>query len=88
MPPPGVHQQTYHGVLAGGASLRDEVIPVAGRQETSKRRNRRKAEGEGTKLTQLSRYGWAELMQRVFGVDVLECPRCKGRCRVIALIHL
>ena len=26
-------------------------------------------------------------MQRVFAVDVLECPRCHGRLRVIAAIH-
>ncbi len=87
VPPPGVHQTTFHGVLAGGSSLRDEVIPVKGRLESTKRRNRRKADGAGPKDAQLSRYSWAELMRRVFGVDVLACPRCKGRCKVIALIH-
>ncbi len=25
-------------------------------------------------------------MRRVWGLDVLECPRCNGRARVIALI--
>lgn len=84
VPLPGVHQQTYHGVLAGGASLRDEVIPAAGRIESTKRRNRRK--GEGSRHAQLSRYSWAELMRRVFDVDVLRCPRCKGRCKLISLI--
>jgi hypothetical protein len=29
---------------------------------------------------------WAELLQRVFAVDVLVCPRCGGRMRVIATI--
>ncbi len=29
---------------------------------------------------------WAELLRRVFAVDVLACPRCGGRMRVIALI--
>jgi hypothetical protein len=32
-------------------------------------------------------YSWAELMRRVFAVDVLECPRCSGRMRILAAIH-
>lgn len=30
---------------------------------------------------------WAELMYRSFGFDVLACPRCGGRLRLIALIE-
>ena len=30
---------------------------------------------------------WAALMRRTFGLDVLACPRCGGRFRVIALIE-
>jgi hypothetical protein len=30
---------------------------------------------------------WAQLMQRSFGFDVLACPRCGGRLRLIALIE-
>jgi len=29
---------------------------------------------------------WADLLQRVFDVDVLKCPSCGGRMRVIATI--
>src|SRR5436309_6983823 len=32
-------------------------------------------------------YSWAELMRRVWGIDVLECPRCKGRMRILCAIH-
>jgi len=32
------------------------------------------------------RLTWSELMQRVFSIDVLECPRCSGRLRIIAAI--
>ena len=32
-------------------------------------------------------YTWAELMKRVFEIDVLECPRCLGRMRIVAAIH-
>jgi hypothetical protein len=26
-------------------------------------------------------------MRRVFAVDVLECPRCEGRMKILAAIH-
>ena len=29
---------------------------------------------------------WATLMKRTFGLDVLECPKCHGRMKLIALI--
>ena len=32
-------------------------------------------------------YTWAELMKRVWAFDVLECPRCLGRMRILAAIH-
>ena len=32
-------------------------------------------------------YTWAELMKRVWALDVLECPRCQSRMRIIAAIH-
>ncbi len=33
------------------------------------------------------RLTWAELLRRVFAIDVLACPRCGGRMRVLAAIH-
>ena len=32
-------------------------------------------------------YHWADLMRWTFGFDVLTCPRCGGRLRLIALIE-
>jgi hypothetical protein len=29
---------------------------------------------------------WAELLRKVFAIDVLECPACAGRLEVIAFI--
>jgi hypothetical protein len=31
-------------------------------------------------------YAWAELMQRAFAIDVLKCPHCGGRMKLIATI--
>ncbi len=33
------------------------------------------------------RLAWADLLRRVFAVDVLECPRCGGRMRLLAAIQ-
>ena len=30
---------------------------------------------------------WADLMRRVFELDVLACPRCGGRLRLIAVLE-
>ena len=32
-------------------------------------------------------YTWPELMKRVWELDVLECPRCRGRMKIVAAIH-
>ena len=37
-------------------------------------------------LLLLHRYSWAELLRRVFAIDVLTCPSCGSRRRLIALI--
>ena len=29
---------------------------------------------------------WAELLQRTFAVDVLTCPSCQGRMRLLAVV--
>jgi hypothetical protein len=33
------------------------------------------------------RLTWADLLRRVFAIDVLECPRCGGRMRLLAAIQ-
>ena len=32
-------------------------------------------------------YSWAQLMKRVFAIDVLQCDRCGGVMRLVAAIH-
>ncbi|MFO0448202.1 MAG: ATP-dependent helicase HrpA [Pseudomonadota bacterium] len=33
------------------------------------------------------RLPWADLLRRVFGIDVMVCPQCAGPRRVLAAIH-
>jgi hypothetical protein len=32
-------------------------------------------------------WSWATLMHRAFAIDVLACPHCGGRLRLIATLH-
>ena len=84
VPPPRMHQQTYHGVLAPSASWRDEVVVGKGRA----REGNETAEAKRAKQAPRPphRYLWAELMRRVFGIDVLQCQVCRSKRRLVALI--
>ncbi len=42
--------------------------------------------GHGLEATARRRLTWAELMKRVFALDVLECPICCGPMKIIAEI--
>ena len=37
-------------------------------------------------IPRLGRLPWAVLLKRVFLVDVLECPKCKGRMKILAAV--
>ncbi len=41
-----------------------------------------------TSTLRARRLSWSELMRRVFLVDLLKCPRCQGRMRILAAIVL
>jgi len=75
VPRPRTHQLTYHGVLAPAAAWRDLVVPGSPARRLS------------TVRTPRRRLTWAELLKRVFAIDVLTCPDCGGRRKLIALIQ-
>ena len=33
------------------------------------------------------RHSWADLLRRVYLIDALTCPSCRGRCTLLAAIH-
>jgi hypothetical protein len=96
VPAPRFNLIRYHGILAPSAAWRPLVIPEsdisdplshpncpAGKQllppDTENLRKKR--------ACRTRNYAWAELLKRVFSIDVLECPRCGGRMRILAAIH-
>jgi hypothetical protein len=85
VPPPRIHMIRYHGVLAPRARFRREVVGV----RNLKRDRDKEAEFDSDDCAHPPRRWtpWAKLMQRVFAVDVLECPRCGGKMKILATIH-
>ncbi len=41
----------------------------------------------GRRRSRRQRLPWADLLRRVFGIDVMVCPKCAGPRRVLAAIH-
>ena len=93
--PPRFNITRFYGIFAPAASLRPRVIPEA--EASSHPRHPGCQSGveapatdpEKTKKKrgcQPRNYPWARLMERVFELDVLACPRCGGRMRILAAI--
>jgi hypothetical protein len=94
VPRPRINLILYHGVLGPRAAWRAAVVrcqtPAAGREagvRESAIEPARTADAAETARRHARGQGWASLMARTFGIDVLACPRCGGRLRLIALIE-
>ena len=96
VPPPRFNLVRYNGVLAPSAAWRPLVIPESEISDPHTHPNypaRMQLVSPDTGNSKKQRgcrprnYSWAQLMRRVFSTDVLECPRCGDRMRIIAAIH-
>ena len=65
----------YHGVFAPHFAERDKIVK---RPRAAK--NKEKSSGGSERLR------WADMLKRVFKIDVLICPKCQGRLEQIAVI--
>ena len=72
----------YHGVLASRARWRSQIRHY-GRPAADAAAPTREAHPAIPTHT----WTWAALMHRALGLDVLACPRCGGRLRLVATIQ-
>ena len=95
IPPPRQHQVRFHGVFAPNARERRAVValvPGAGDIDAALPGDDGHASSSAAdpetapRLPARARLSWAALFARVFAKDVLTCPACAGRMRVIALV--
>ena len=91
IPPPRAHQVRYHGVLAPAASQRDWVVPGEANEsrDAALATDQRSAPADPApnSCARARRMRWASLLQRVFDVDALRCPRCGSTMRLLAAIE-
>jgi hypothetical protein len=84
VPPPRLHTVKYAGVLAPFSKLRPRIVPKPPPAPAID------VEPSAPPLPPQpgrSRYRpWAELLKRCFSIDVLRCPSCDGRMRLVALV--
>ena len=90
IPAPRFHTLRFHGLLAPHSSWRSQIIPRPGEaveQEVG-------AAGKGvesdagsgsTPPSPSAGLSWAALLKRVFALDVLLCPSCGGRRRIVGV---
>jgi hypothetical protein len=82
VPPPRFHTVKYAGVLASASPWRPRIAPPRKPPPSA-------AETQDAELSakHACRYRpWAELLKRTFDIDVLECPKCHGRMKLLAMI--
>ena len=85
VPPPRRHTIHYHGVLAPSADWRPHVIPRGEGLQTPRRPRRPRT---GTGLVPGTWIPWAELLKRVFRIELFPCPRCGSRAYRVSYVLL
>ncbi|MGH8652492.1 MAG: transposase [Gammaproteobacteria bacterium] len=82
VPRPRLHLIRFHGVLAPNARLRAEIIPSPPVNANDKLADH----GDPLPPSALARIRWAQLLKRVFDIDIEHCPHCGGTLKIIAAI--
>jgi hypothetical protein len=84
IPPPRRHLARFHGVLAPNSRLRKKVVP----KKVEVIAENTKPPMPESPLAKQKRLKWAELLKRIFQIDVTKCPDCaSGEVRLIAVIE-
>jgi len=79
VPPPRLHTIRYAGVLGPANPWRSRLAPQPPQGPAASDEPGRPSHAGGYRP-------WAELLARTFAVDVLACPRCQGRMRLLGLV--
>ncbi|HPI40751.1 MAG TPA: transposase, partial [Pseudobdellovibrionaceae bacterium] len=93
VPRPRVNLTRYHGVLAPNYKYRKQIVPqqkiepdlkiVEPDSEPDPLAEAKSKEKQNAK----KRMKWAQLLKRVFNIDIETCTRCGGKVKIIAAIE-
>jgi hypothetical protein len=85
-PRPRINLILYHGVLASHARWRARVVALPGSAAKAPNPGDDSADDAASPAPP-RHWAWANLMRRAFDLDVLACPRCGGRLRLLGTIE-
>jgi len=83
VPRPRLHLIRFHGVLAPNAALRSQIVPGESDQEP----NTADGDGDLSSASTRARMNWAQLLKRVFAIDITTCPQYGGDLTLMAAIE-
>jgi hypothetical protein len=83
VPRPRLHLIRFHGVLAPNAALRSQIVPGESDQATASSNE----DGEAPAASTRARMSWAQLLKRVFAINLTTCPQCGGPLTLLATIE-
>src|SRR5262249_29822813 len=86
VPPPRFHTVRYAGVLAPASEWRPHLAPEAAQGRATKGGGRKQDRTHECRPGADDYRPWAEPLARSFAADVLRCPRCEGRLKLVAII--
>jgi hypothetical protein len=77
IPPPRIHLTRFFGCLAPHAKIRSQIVP---KKAPDSEQAQAASTGVSAETTpkKTRRIGWAELLARVFQIDMKHCPSCGG----------
>ncbi len=88
VPRPGKNLVRYQGVLAPKARDRAEIVAAARAAGDDGGEPPKALVAPVPPKARTGRYLlWHELLRRVFEIDVLCCPKCGGRLRLLSTVH-
>ena len=70
-------------MLAPNAALRSQIVPSGADQAP----NTADGAGERSATSPRARMSWAQLLKRVFAIDITTCPQCGGPLTILAAIE-
>ena len=83
IPRPRLHLIRFHGVLAPNSALRAQIVPG----EADQAMNTTDGDGDRSAPSPRARRSWAQLLKRVFAIDITTCPQCGGPLTILAAIE-
>ena len=88
LPKPRQHMIRFHGIFAPNAKHRADLkslMPPPEQKPVLPLQDEAPDPPQDTTAPPYRRR-WAELLQRIFDHDVLKCPRCKGRMKIVQFV--